>query len=177
MPTLELLDSVLAKTEYLTLYDEKDEEDRNRLENIKELRSVAVEFPNISQFLENVALVEQEYLPDKPLNGEKADAVNLMTLHAAKGLEFPAVFMVGMEEGLFPHSRSAMDRSELEEERRLCYVGMTRAMEKLFLTYSRKRLFFGQRQSNIVSRFILELPEKTLADNAYIFDRKSEEYL
>ena len=177
IPTLELLDSVLAKTEYLTLYDEKDEEDRNRLENIKELRSVAVEFPNISQFLENVALVEQEYLPDKPLNGEKADAVNLMTLHAAKGLEFPAVFMVGMEEGLFPHSRSAMDRSELEEERRLCYVGMTRAMEKLFLTYSRKRLFFGQRQSNIVSRFILELPEKTLADNAYIFDRKSEEYL
>jgi len=184
IPTLELLDNVLSKTEYLSLYDEKDEEDRNRLENIKELRSVAVEFPSLGQFLENVALVEQEYLPadrqslpDKPLNGEKRDAVNLMTLHAAKGLEFSAVFMVGMEEGLFPHSRSAMDRGELEEERRLCYVGMTRAMDKLFLTYSRKRLFFGQRQSNIVSRFILELPEKTLADNAYIFDRKSEEYL
>ena len=177
IPTLELLDNVLSKTEYLSLYDEKDEDDRNRLENIKELRSVAVEFSNLSQFLENVALVEQEYLPDHPKIGEKADAVNLMTLHAAKGLEFSIVFMVGMEEGLFPHSRSAMDRNELEEERRLCYVGMTRAMEKLFLTYSRKRLFFGQRQSNIVSRFILELPEKTLADNAYIFDRKSEEYL
>ena len=85
--------------------------------------------------------------------------------------------MVGMEEGLFPHSRSAMDKSELEEERRLCYVGMTRAMDKLFLTYSRKRLFFGQRTSNMISRFILELPEQTLENNAYIFDRKSEEYL
>lgn len=177
IPTLELLDSVLGKTEYLSLYDEKDEEDRNRLENIKELRSVAIEFPSMNQFLENVALVEQEYLPDHPKNGDKKDAVNLMTLHAAKGLEFSIVFMVGMEEGLFPHSRSTMDKGELEEERRLCYVGMTRAMEKLFLTYSRKRLFFGQRQSNIVSRFILELPEKTLANNAYIFDKDQQEYL
>lgn len=177
IPTLELLDSVLSKTEYLSFYDEKDEEDRSRLENIKELRSVAIEFSNLSQFLENVALVEQEYLPDHPRRGDKKDAVHLMTLHAAKGLEFPIVFMIGMEEGLFPHSRSAMDKSELEEERRLCYVGMTRAMEKLFLTYSRKRLFFGQRQSNIVSRFILDLPEKTLAKNAYIFDKDQQEYL
>ena len=86
-------------------------------------------------------------------------------LHAAKGLEFKVVFMVGMEEGLFPHSRSMMDKNELEEERRLCYVGMTRAREKLFLTYSRKRLFFGQKTTNIVSRFILELPEGTLERN------------
>ena len=87
--------------------------------------------------------MEQEYIPDhiKDDKGKK-DAVNLMTFHAAKGLEFPVVFMVGMEEGLFPHSRSMMDKNELEEERRLCYVGMTRAKEKLFLTYSRKRLFF-----------------------------------
>lgn len=175
--TLELMDKVLFKTDYLSLYDEKDEEDRNRLENIKELRSVAVEFPDLTHFLENVALVEQEYLPDNPRNGEKKDTVNLMTLHAAKGLEFPVVFMVGMEEGLFPHSRSAMDKSELEEERRLCYVGMTRAMTKLFLTYSRKRLFFGQRTSNIVSRFILELPEQVLASNAYVFEKETQDFL
>jgi len=82
-----------------------------------------------------------------------------MTLHAAKGLEFKVVFMVGMEEGLFPHSRSLLDSAELEEERRLCYVGITRAMERLYLTYSQRRLYFGQRSSNMVSRFIVEIPE------------------
>jgi DNA helicase II / ATP-dependent DNA helicase PcrA len=162
--TLEVLDKVVKETGYLSLFDEKDEEDLGRLENIKELRSVAIEFPNLSNFLENVSLVEQEYMPDKP-TGEKKDAVSLMTFHAAKGLEFPIVFMVGMEEGLFPHSRSLLDRHELEEERRLCYVGITRAKEKLFLTYARRRLFFGQRTANIVSRFILELPEEVLSKN------------
>ena len=166
LTTIDILDQVLKKTDYLSLYDEKDEEDGQRLENIKELRSVAIEFPSLSEFLENVALVEQEYMPDHPkTNGEKKDAVTLMTLHAAKGLEFPVVFMVGMEEGLFPHSRSLMDKNELEEERRLCYVGMTRAKEKLFLSFARRRLFFGQRTSNIVSRFILELPEGVLGKN------------
>ena len=160
-PTIEILDKVLRETGYLSLYDQKDEEDLGRLENIKELRSVAINFPDITNFLENVSLVEQEYLPDRP-NGEKKDAVTLMTLHAAKGLEFPVVFMVGMEEGLFPHSRSLMDKNELEEERRLCYVGLTRAKEKLFLTYARHRLFFGQKSSNMVSRFILELPENVI---------------
>jgi DNA helicase II / ATP-dependent DNA helicase PcrA len=164
--TIDILDNILKATEYLTLFDEKDEEDIQRLENIKELRSVAIEFSILGQFLENVSLVEQEYMPDhlKDENGKK-DAVNMMTLHAAKGLEFKVVFMVGMEEGLFPHSRSMMDKNELEEERRLCYVGMTRAREKLFLTYSRKRLFFGQKTTNIVSRFILELPEGALEEN------------
>ncbi|MCL5113578.1 MAG: UvrD-helicase domain-containing protein [Patescibacteria group bacterium] len=179
--TLEILDRVTSATDYLSLYDEKDEEDRMRLENIKELRSVAIEFPNLTHFLENVALVEQEYLPDHPNppagGGKKKDAVNLMTLHAAKGLEFPVVFMVGMEEGLFPHSRSLMDKSQLEEERRLCYVGMTRAREKLFLTYSRKRLFFGQRTSNVISRFILELPENILSNNLHILEKGEVEYL
>src|SRR5258706_4435406 len=164
----------MQKKDYLSLYDEKDEEDRQSLENIKELRSVAIAFPELSQFLENVSLVEQESIPDHPAgrqaesgkeNAEIRNAVTLMTLHAAKGLEFPVVFMIGMEEGLFPHSRSLMDRNELEEERRLCYVGMTRAKEKLFLTYARRRLFFGQRSSNTVSRFILELPEKVLENN------------
>lgn len=165
-PTIEILDKVIAATDYLSLYDEKDQEDRQRLENIKELRSVAIEFPNLNLFLENVALVEQEYMPDHPkINGEKKDAVTLMTLHAAKGLEFPIVFMVGMEEGLFPHSRSLMDKNELEEERRLCYVGITRAKYRLFLTHARKRLFFGQRNSSIISRFILELPENVINQN------------
>jgi len=163
LETIELMDQVLQKTDYLSLYDEKDEDDRQRLENIKELRSVAISFPNVSEFLENVALVEQEYFPDK-LNYDKKQAITLMTLHAAKGLEFPLVFMVGMEEGIFPHSRSLLDRSELEEERRLCYVGMTRAKEKLFLTYARKRLFFGQKTSNIVSRFILDLPQNIIEE-------------
>lgn len=160
LSTLDLLDSIIKQTEYLKLYDEQDEEDRERLENIKELRSVALKFPDLTNFLENVSLVEQESRSDK-----STDAVTLMTLHAAKGLEFPYVFMVGMEEGIFPHSRSLMDRNELEEERRLCYVGMTRARERLFLSYARKRIFFGQRTSNVVSRFILELPEEVLEKN------------
>lgn len=155
--TLELLDNILAVTGYLELFDQENEEDLARLENIKELRSVAQEFPVLEDFLENVALVEKE-------SNRRSDknAVTLMTLHAAKGLEFPVVFMVGMEEGLFPHSRSLMDSSEMEEERRLCYVGITRAKEKLYLTYARKRLFFGARSSNMISRFIADIPEEIL---------------
>jgi DNA helicase-2/ATP-dependent DNA helicase PcrA len=173
LSTLAILDNIIKQTEYLKLYDENDEEDRDRLENIKELRSVALKFPNLTNFLENVSLVEQEYpstslragMPDGSNDGEKKDAVTLMTLHAAKGLEFSYVFMVGMEEGIFPHSRSLMDKHALEEERRLCYVGMTRAKVRLFLSYARKRIFFGQRTSNIVSRFILELPENVIENN------------
>ena len=164
-PTIEILDLVLHRTNYLDLYDENDEEDRSRLENIKELRSVALAFADLTEFLENISLVEQEEQSNTPLENGKRNAVTLMTLHAAKGLEFPIVFMIGMEEGLFPHSRSLMDKNELEEERRLCYVGMTRAQEKLFFTYARRRLFFGQRTSNTVSRFILELPEKVISQN------------
>ncbi|MBI2611794.1 UvrD-helicase domain-containing protein [Candidatus Gottesmanbacteria bacterium] len=160
--SIEILDFILEKTEYLSLYDEKIEEDRQRLENIKELRSVATEFPDLTLFLENVSLVEQEYMPDDALTFDEKkhkNAITLMTLHAAKGLEFPVVFIVGMEDGLFPHSRSLLDREQLEEERRLCYVGFTRAMKKLYLTYATHRLFFGTRTSNIVSQFILDLPE------------------
>lgn len=181
LPTLEILDGVIRATDYLSMYNERDEEDKQRLENIKELRSVAIEFPSLSEFLENVALVEQEYMPDHPLetSGKKQDAITLMTLHAAKGLEFPVVFMVGMEEGLFPHSRSLMDRNELEEERRLCYVGMTRAKEKLYLTYARRRLYFGQRSSNILSRFLLELPDSVLSKHLHILEKSTDspEYL
>ncbi len=174
--TIELLDEVLHHTGYLDLYDEQDEEDRGRLENIKELRSVAIQFPNLTNFLENVALVEQEYTPDKKILDHPKDALTLMTLHGAKGLEFPVVFMVGMEEGLFPHSRSLMDKHELEEERRLCYVGMTRAKQKLFFTYARKRLFFGQRTMNTISRFLLELPEGLISQNLTYKETKEREF-
>lgn len=159
--TLTLLDKIIEDTSYLSLYNKDIAEDLARLENIKELRSVAQEFPEINQFLENVALIEKEYSPatKESENSSKAK-VTLMTMHSAKGLEFKIVFMVGMEEGLFPHSMSLLDRSELEEERRLCYVGITRAKEKLVLSYARRRLYFGQRASNAVSRFVEELPEE-----------------
>lgn len=173
--TIDKLDGIIKATGYLDLYDDKVEEDRMRLENIKELRSVAISFPDLGDFLENVALVEQEYSSKKQKEGEEKNAITLMTLHAAKGLEFPIVFIVGMEEGIFPHSRSLMDRGELEEERRLCYVGMTRAKNKLFLTYARRRLFFGQRTTNTVSRFVLELPEHVISqDNGSIKIGKDE---
>lgn len=167
--TLTLIDEVLHITSYLKLYSEDIEEERARLENIKELRSVATEFPSLTSFLENIALVEQEYLPDHPVGDDGKNAVHLMTFHAAKGLEFPTVFMVGMEEGLFPHSRTLMEPVELEEERRLCYVGMTRAIDKLYMTYTHQRLFFGQRTSNQLSRFITEIPEHlvTLTSTSY----------
>lgn len=179
--TIDILDRIMKETEYLALYSENDEEDRERLENIKELRSVALNFPQLTNFLENVSLVEQESMPDPSAGSgqvEKKDAVTLMTLHAAKGLEFPYVFMIGMEEGLFPHSRSLMDKNELEEERRLCYVGMTRARKRLFLTYARRRIFFGQKTSNVVSRFILELPEGVLEKNVLEnSENKSQDFL
>ncbi|MCL4339074.1 UvrD-helicase domain-containing protein [Patescibacteria group bacterium] len=159
LSSLEVMDKALQESSYLDLYDKNNEEDLYRLENIKELRSVASQFPNLNNFLENVALVEQEYLPDRPANDNKKDAITLMTLHAAKGLEFRNIFMVGMEEGLFPHARSIMEPMELEEERRLCYVGITRAMDKLYLTYTSRRLYFGQRSTNPVSRFLLDIPQ------------------
>jgi len=162
LTTLELLDKILEETSYLDLYDSENEADFARLENIKELRSVATEFPDLNRFLENVALVQQEYLPDHPKKNAKKRGVTLMTAHAAKGTEFPVVFMVGMEEGLFPHSRSMTEKDELEEERRLCYVGMTRAKEKLYLSYARHRLYFGQRATNPISRFLSDIPEELL---------------
>jgi len=159
--TLNTLDDVIRSTEYLDQYDPLNEEDAMRLENIKELRSVATEFPALSEFLEQIALTEKESRKRSftKASGGKG-AVNLMTMHAAKGLEFKTVFIVGMEEGLFPHSRTLMNPEEMEEERRLCYVGMTRAMEKLYLTYAVRRLFFGQRNNNMVSRFLAEIPEE-----------------
>lgn len=177
--TLDILDSVLKKTYYLDKYKKESEENLQRLENIKELRSVATEFSNINEFLENVALVEVEQNEAgtlKILNGEPSGKVTLMTLHAAKGLEFPVIFIVGMEEGLFPHQRSLLDISQLEEERRLAYVGMTRAKELLYLTFAQRRLYFGQRTSNPPSRFIVDIPENLLeATENFSVDSQSPE--
>ncbi|MCH7541165.1 UvrD-helicase domain-containing protein [Patescibacteria group bacterium] len=162
-PTIEVIDQVLEDTSYLDWLDDGSTEAAARVENVKELRSVAAEFPNINDFLENVALVEREYGPAKPsLAKGPQNAVTLMTAHAAKGLEFPIVFIIGMEEGLFPHNRSLIDTNELEEERRLCYVGITRAKEQLYLTYATNRLYFGQRSEGIPSRFLIEIPQELI---------------
>lgn len=160
--TIKILDKVLEAVGYLELFDKKKEEDLSRIENIKELRSVAQRFPDLCEFLENVALVERESLPEYPIRDAKREAITLMTLHSAKGLEFKIVFIVGVEEGLFPHSRSLLSRPELEEERRLCYVGITRSKEKLYLIFARQRLYFGTRARNQISRFILDLPEELI---------------
>ncbi|MEK7610844.1 MAG: UvrD-helicase domain-containing protein [Patescibacteria group bacterium] len=159
-PTLEILDKILTATSYLEDLDDGTEEGLGRMENVKELRSVAEEFPVLTDFLENVTLIQQETLPNgrKVKNESDQNRVVLMTLHAAKGLEFPVVFLSGLEEGLFPHSRSLLERSELEEERRLCYVGITRAKNLLYLTFCRRRLLFGSRQANMPSRFLSEIP-------------------
>jgi len=163
--TLEILDKILKATGYLEQFDPKDNEDLGRLENIKELRSVASLFPKLEDFLENVALLTAEYLPASSgkASGE-FEVVTLTTAHAAKGTEFPVVFMMGMEEGLFPHLRSLTNKESIEEERRLCYVGMTRAKEELYLTYARRRLYFGQELANRPSRFVLDIPDYLCKD-------------
>ncbi|OGY24120.1 MAG: hypothetical protein A2172_01080 [Candidatus Woykebacteria bacterium RBG_13_40_15] len=161
LSTIEIIDLVIEQTKYLEWLDDGGIEAAARVENVKELRSVATEFPTLVDFLENVALVEREYGPEKPTQ-KKVDAVTLMTAHAAKGLEFPIVFMIGMEEGLFPHNRSLLDTNELEEERRLCYVGITRAKNQLYLTYATRRLYFGQQSEGAPSRFLADIPERLI---------------
>lgn len=163
LTTIELFDQILSITKYLDKYDEAIEEDVSRIENVKELRSVASQFDNPSDFLENVALVENNRLAGEANTWSKdQNPVTLMTIHSAKGLEFDQVFVIGLEEGLFPHSRSLLDQSELEEERRLCYVAITRAKSYLHLTYARSRVYYGGGGSGIVSRFISEIPEHLL---------------
>lgn len=167
--TLELMDQIIDKIGYLEYLDDGSEAAKSRVENVKELRSVAEQFPKLTEFLENVSLVESEYSSDEKLkksSPDKKQAVTLTTLHQAKGLEWPVVFLVGMEEGLFPHSRSLLNPEELEEERRLCYVGITRAKTKLFFTHTRQRLYFGTRSHNLVSRFLLDIPTEIVENNS-----------
>jgi len=157
--TNQLIEEIFEKTNYLQLYDINDETDYFRLENIKELKSVAINYPKLNDFLEQIALVESEYFVGEKKRQEKSKQevyVKLMTLHQAKGLEFPYVFIVGVEEGILPHSRAIDDLFQLEEERRLFYVGITRAQRKLYITYVRRRFIFGHRAEAIKSRFLLE---------------------
>jgi DNA helicase-2/ATP-dependent DNA helicase PcrA len=159
--TIDILDDILRVTEYLEYLDDGSEVGKQRIENVKELRSVAELFPDIVQFLENVALIQDKQMPDG-ISEEQKEVVTLMTIHAAKGLEFETVFLVGLEEGLFPHSRSMLDPTQMEEERRLAYVGITRAKQKLFLSYARSRLYFGTRSNNLPSRFLANISESLL---------------
>ena len=152
--TEEMMEKLFEKTDYLKLYDIEDEDDFSRLENIKELKSVAVSFPKLMDFLEQVALVESEYSEHEKKSKTGGRQLVLMTLHQAKGLEFDHVFIVGVEEGLLPHSRSIDDQFQLEEERRLFYVGITRAKKTLYITNTRKRFIFGSQGYSTPSRFI-----------------------
>ena len=159
LSTLELMEEVLAKTGYIKWLKDEGEENIYRIENIEELKSVASRFLDLSEFLENVALIESSSKP----SAVNSDSVTLLTAHASKGLEFPVVFIIGMEEGLFPHSNSLTELAELEEERRLCYVAITRAKEKVYLTNAKSRFYFGRVQANLPSRFLGEIP-KNLVD-------------
>ncbi len=150
-----LLDLVLKRSGFIAALDDGSIQAADRIENVKELLSVAQNFQDLSleTFLEEIALIA-----DTDNYSQDHDAVTLMTLHSAKGLEFPVVFMPGMEEGIFPHSRSLFDTEQMEEERRLCYVGMTRAKQRLMLLYANSRLLYGATNHNTPSRFLLEIP-------------------
>ena len=159
---LDILESILDRTGYLAQLEERtDPQDQARAENIGELLSVAKDFqdtnPNgtVEDFLEQVALVN-----DVDSFEQEESKVTLMTLHAAKGLEFPIVFLGGLEEGLFPHSRTLMNPEEIEEERRLAYVGITRAEKELYISNATTRTVFGRTSSYLPSRFIDEIPEE-----------------
>lgn len=153
------LEQLLKATTYLKKYDEKDPDDLSRLENIRELINVAYQFQNVLQLLENIALVQNETLLDASPD-DQPNQVTLMSLHAAKGLEFPVVFMVGMEDGLLPHSRSLLDQHQMEEERRLCYVGITRAKDQLYFTYAKQRTSYQGTSYSMRSRFLGDIQSK-----------------
>jgi len=175
-----VLETVLERSGYLAeLEGSEDPQDQTRVENLAELVAVAREFaddpvagpsadpadvdagtvaPGLSDFLERVALVaDADQIPDAP-DGDDSGVVTLMTLHTAKGLEFPVVFLTGLEDGVFPHSRSLGDQPELEEERRLAYVGLTRAERRLYVSRAVVRSAWGAPAHNPASRFLDELP-------------------
>ena len=170
----ELIKETLKKTGYTkALEDENSIEAENRIENLNEFLTVAIEFEEeeaentLSEFLEGITLSS-----DIDNLEEQEESVTLMTLHSAKGLEFPVVFLVGMEEGIFPGYKSISEPKELEEERRLCYVGITRAKEYLFLTCSKQRTIFGSTSYNQTSRFLKEIPEELLEGYEEAFGEK-----
>ncbi|MBR0303633.1 MAG: UvrD-helicase domain-containing protein, partial [Clostridia bacterium] len=161
IPVSELIDKVCVESGYMAMFIRGGEEERDRIENIGELVSTAKQYeesadePSLSEFLEDVALVS-----DVDRYDESAKAVVLMTIHSAKGLEFPVVFLPGMEEGLFPGYQSIFDESEIEEERRLAYVAITRAKSVLYITCAHERMLNGSTQYNRPSRFVDEIPDE-----------------
>ena len=172
-PPATILDSIIRRTDYMNFLDDRTPQGEARQENVRELLSVAEEYQEngLDSFLEEVSLVGG--VDDSHTNGQ---AVTLMTLHAAKGLEFPVVFIPGMEETILPHSRALYDQSEMEEERRLCYVGMTRAKQELYLLHCVSRMLYGGVQHNPPSRFLAEISsevseQKYSSSNSDFFDQ------
>ena len=164
LPLPDFYEELLIRTGYVKMLEEKDElENRTRLENVRELKSSIVNYvenadtPTLSGFLEEIALYT-----DIEQYDQDADAVVMMTMHAAKGLEFPNVYVIGMEEGLFPGMRSIGDPEEMEEERRLCYVAITRAKKHLTLSCAKQRMLYGRTSVNRHSRFIEEIPPELI---------------
>lgn len=168
----DLLQEVLDVTKYLDYLQEEPETYEDRVNNIKELSSMFIKYEeesedaNLSEFLEDVALIS-----DIDSYNEDEDAVVLMTLHSAKGLEFPVVFIPGMEEGIFPGNQSMFSEEDLEEERRLAYVGITRAKKKLYLISSQQRMLYGQTSRNMPSRFLREIPSSVIDDQSVVARR------
>jgi DNA helicase-2/ATP-dependent DNA helicase PcrA len=162
-PASGVIKHVLEYTGYKQMVDDNTAEGDARVENIYELVSVASKYNNLeagqslSIFLEEISLIA-----DIDNMSEQDNAVTFMTIHSAKGLEFPVVFLAGLEEGIFPHSRSLLERDELEEERRLMYVAITRAKDKLYMTHAKNRMLYGEVQSSAPSQFLIDIPEELM---------------
>ncbi|MGZ8528731.1 MAG: ATP-dependent helicase, partial [Candidatus Limnocylindrales bacterium] len=171
LPLPELLDAVLERSGYRAMLADGSEEGEDRWNNLLELRSVTTRYDDLEpedaldRLLEETALVA-----DQDAYEGEADAVTLITLHAAKGLEFPVVFISGLEEGVFPHSRALDDERELEEERRLAYVGITRAKRRLYLSHAWRRTTWGVGGASVPSRFLLEIPAELMVGPSLIAD-------
>lgn len=176
MTVSELTQKVLRDTGYIKALEAEDtKEAENRIDNLNEFLTVTDEFEeeadnSLGSFLENITLSS-----DVDNLEETEEQVTLMTLHSAKGLEFPVVFMAGMEEGIFPGSRSIDEPNGIEEERRLCYVGITRAREHLYMTCARSRTIFGSTSYNSISRFLKEIPEEYLSEQSELVTKELEE--
>ncbi len=169
----ELVEEILKISGYKKALEEENSiESRSRLENLDELVNSVYEYENrdreagLSQFLQDISLLTSEESPENT-SGDSSNAVTLMTVHNAKGLEFPVVFLTGMEEGIFPHFNSSGTDSEIEEERRLCYVGFTRAMERVYITSAELRRSYSGIEYKTPSRFILEIPEHLVQVTTY----------
>lgn len=176
MPLTDFYEELLQRTGYAAMLEAKNTiEDRTRLENVRELQSSIADYvgntpePTLAGFLDTIAL-----FTDLDIHDPGEDCVVLMTIHSAKGLEFPVVFVVGAEEGIFPGSRAIGEPEEMEEERRLCYVAMTRAKERLYITCAAQRMLFGRTSANRPSRFLREIPPEHLEEQARVVKTSEE---